>query len=144
MTDVQETLAPEPGQEGIDIAALQAEVVGLGQRVTTLTTQQERTQQALNARARELEIIAEMLREEAESRDWCDEYGTFVDKVNRACGRDVLQHCSRTYTVSVDLTIAIEASNEEAAREAARSLLRDWDGSDNEGLSYDIGRAERN
>lgn len=75
--------------------------------------------------ARALRVIGEMLREEAVSRDWCDDYGSFVAKVNGVVGREVLQYCAKEYAVQFNLTVTVEATNStDATQEATNELNR--------------------
>jgi hypothetical protein len=73
--------------------------------------QQTRFQNIANSHDRlrgDLELIANALREEALRRDWCSEYGDWIEGVNSSTSEEWLMHCTqtdtRTYTVEVTLT----------------------------------------
>lgn len=57
---------------------------------------------------RDIEIIAESLRDEAMNRDWCSEYGDWIERVNMRTSEVHLLHCSvteeRVYQVTVTVT----------------------------------------
>lgn len=76
-----------------------------------------------NKAARNLEIVAEELLSEAESRGWCSEYDQFVEKVNDRCGAEVLKPCARAYSVTFTVSVQVNARGEDAAEEEANSEL---------------------
>ena len=49
-------------------------------------------------------IVSELLLDEAQDRDWCEEYDTFVDSVNRRTKKMSLQNCQVEYEVTVQRT----------------------------------------
>ena len=65
----------------------------------------------------QLVTVGDMLLEEAEERDWCDEYNTFVDNVNSRAGADVLSRMEYDYSVCIGGTISVTARSADAARE---------------------------
>lgn len=80
--------------------------------------------QARNQFNRALTVVADLLHEEAVNRDWCSEYGEFVDKVNAAVGYPVLTHCVKDFTVSFLVTVTVEAAKSDIATETATADLR--------------------
>lgn len=60
----------------------------------------------INSLESDITTIGDMLLDEAEQREWCDEYDSFCRKVNQMVGRDLLMPCSREY--SVELTVRLE------------------------------------
>lgn len=72
---------------------------------------------------RNLEIIAEMLVEEARSRSWCSEYDEFAESVNDRCGEEVLLLCERAYEVTFSVTVTVDARGSDAASEDAESEI---------------------
>ena len=46
-------------------------------------------------------LVSDLLLEEAQDRDWCDEYDTFVDNVNKRTKKMSLQNCQIEYEVTV-------------------------------------------
>ena len=60
------------------------------------------------------ETIADALREEAISRDWCAEYEEFIERVNAElpAGYPRLQPCWRTYHVTFDVNLTEEQVTE--------------------------------
>jgi len=74
------------------------------------------TPDLIDARSRsELEsacaLVRERLREEAERREWCSEYGAFVDDINRSLGWELLAHC-RTTAQTVTATVTFQVGPE--------------------------------
>jgi hypothetical protein len=55
----------------------------------------------------DLEVIAEALRDEAESRGWCDEYNEFVDKVSEKTSGHHLIPLEQEYEVEVEVTATV-------------------------------------
>jgi len=53
----------------------------------------------------DLTTIAEAIREEAESRDWCDEYGTFVDRLNDRTHGTWLEHCMASAEITFHVRV---------------------------------------
>ncbi len=83
----------------------------------------------------DLEKVGAALLAEAVRRDWCDEYDTFIDRVNedlrssfRLSARPTLWAVEQSYTVTIRWQV--EANNEEAAADQARrdyNLIREGD-----------------
>jgi len=71
----------------------------------------------------QLSVVGEMLLNEAENRDWCSEYDTFVDKVNDRLGDEVLQRRARPWSVEFRVTITTTATDSDMATENAESML---------------------
>lgn len=72
--------------------------------------------------ARDIEVIGEALLEEAENRDWCNEYDEFVEGVNSRLGMELPER-EREFNVEVEatysLTVPVTARNADEARERA-------------------------
>ena len=94
MTDTN--IAPP---EVVDIPGLRAELAELRQRLAD-------AQRAVAWHTQDLERIAEAIREEAQNREWCTEYGEFVDRMNDRTHGTWLEHCVSstdvTYRVRVE------------------------------------------
>lgn len=73
----------------------------------------------------DIEAIGKALIEEANDRDWCEIYDTFVNMLNRSLTQP-LPLRTRMYRVSVPITIYVdvEAIDEGEARDAACSTFR--------------------
>jgi hypothetical protein len=99
--------------------AAQQNLTEANDRVRTLTVQNA-------ALSNDLRLIASALREEASSRQWCDEYGTFIDRLNTHTSQVWLQHCNETYTwtfiVRVDATVP--PGQAETIREEIRGAIQ--------------------
>lgn len=83
----------------------QRETEDLGRAVAQqLETAQERIGQLLN----DLTIIGESLRDEAMRREWCGDYGVWIDRINELTSEAWLQHClaneTRVYRVRIDIS----------------------------------------
>lgn len=61
----------------------------------------------------DLKIIADALLEEAQEREWCSEYDSYVDRVNARTSEPWLQRCARqwaaTFTVTVNFTAHVQS-----------------------------------
>jgi hypothetical protein len=75
----------------------------------------------------DLRMLADALRDEAISRGWCGEYGTFVDRVNSRMSEEWLQHCLETYEFTYQVRIRVEgrAGTSEEVNAELRSYLDD-------------------
>ena len=87
---------------------------------------------------KDLALIADCLLEEAISRDWCDEYGGFVDDVNGRTSEPWLRHCEFTYRLrySVQVDVTIHSNSALNVSEEIKSQLED--------LSLEEGSGEMN
>lgn len=66
----------------------------------------QRTREERDRLQRELATIADCLLDEAQSRDWCSEYDSFCERVNRLLGREVLAPCTREH--SAEFVVRLE------------------------------------
>lgn len=75
-------------------------------RIATLQGQLAEQRSRVELFEQGAEIIAQALLDEAVSRDWCSEYGTFVDEVNGKlpAGFPRLRPCEKSYRVSFNVT----------------------------------------
>lgn len=98
------------------VAAEQVNADQLAKQVMALTTdvQQLRGQ---------LRMIAEMLLEEANHRDFCGEYDDFVDNVNARIGSEVLLHRTREWLVTFTGSMSVEATTPDGARDSCQEQL---------------------
>lgn len=113
--------------------------------ITTSSGRNYYTQEELNNAKTAINILVEELRQdftkvaqellnEADSRDWCDAYNEFVDKINSETKHLKLKYLKKQYEVKVKLEetreqyvyVTIEASSSEDAME----LIDNWDYSD--------------
>jgi len=60
---------------------------------------------------RDIAIIGDSLREEALRRDWCSEYGDWIEGVNAQTSDQWLQHCTQTDTRSFVVEVTLTARN---------------------------------
>lgn len=86
----------------------------------------------------QLATIATMLLQEAIDRDFCSDYGDFVDRVNEAIGTVVLLHMNRDYDVHFSGTLTINANTYERASESATSQLAWMANHADNSMSWDI------
>lgn len=125
--------------EGSDaLARAEADKVVLAQQITDLeirnTTQRERiealvneltvarqdTQRANERHESDIEKIGEALIDEANSRGWCDEYDTFVNRLNSDLHVELPHRASEytvTYTYEVTVYQTVSARNSDEARD---------------------------
>ena len=68
---------------------------------------------ALTDARQDLRTVAAMLLEEAQTREWCDEYDRFVRKVNQRVGRTVLRGCERENAVRLDVRFTWQGESHE-------------------------------
>lgn len=128
-------------QEEYDKALLDKEVVIAGLR------------QLNNEMRIDADKIAGALRNEADDRNWCEQYNTFVDEVNEGTKHLKLEPLARNYELTVTvsrvqtqtITVSIDAINDDVARDEfysnaydyAESELRDNNWSDDD-VEYEI------
>lgn len=55
--------------------------------------------------------IDNALLEEAESREWCEDYSEWVDKVNSALGESLLTKPTQEITVEISLSVTVKANS---------------------------------
>lgn len=87
----------------------------------------ETQRQSVVSLRNDLTTIGGLLRQEAISRQWCDEYGTFVDKVNRATHGTWLEKCSQDFTVTVSVRFDITSQDADTAAEQVEEFMRNID-----------------
>jgi len=130
---------PDPNEQITDLVLQLTETQDRCERLSNLnaalTTKIESMQGALDAAAggrrlveADLRIVADMLREEAISRDWCGDYGTFVDQVNARTSLPWLEHCmeDRILTVSVTFSYACKHGFAEECTEGITGSIRSF------------------
>lgn len=141
-------IRPLVDEHAARIAELEAEVERLRTSYetasTNLTTTQEQWQNDLNA-------IGELMREEAENRDWCGEYEGVMGRINdNITGTisgafrnievtvDLRGTVSVPWTASLSVEVPYNEQNNDAVHAAVRAWLEDNDASD---LSPEVGGA---
>ena len=77
-----------------------------------LKVRYENLQEVHRKYSQDLDTIGTMLKEEAERRDWCNDYNEFVDEVNAATHYPHLESFSKDYSVEVVLTFSGSARSE--------------------------------
>lgn len=78
----------------------------------------------------DIELIGDMLREEAESRSWCEEYDSFIDHFNSKSKAAYIEPRSNDYQVDVEMeytirvkgTVYTSARNEDEAVDNVRDM----------------------
>ncbi|RPI04677.1 MAG: hypothetical protein EHM63_09820 [Actinobacteria bacterium] len=113
-----------------DRGTLSTELMARAARVNELSSQRD-------AFSRDIGIIADALREEAISRDWCSDYGVFVDGLNCQTSQPWLQHCmeDRVATFVVSFRYSVRHGRNDTVTEAFRESLRESGGYDMPGDS---------
>jgi len=107
-----------PGQPVIndfDRAELEGQVGALRRQ---LDEQVQRNQVLIN----DLRTMAGALRDEAISRDWCSQYGNFVDEWNAQMSMPWLEHCVVTRELVFQITVEIECRSVDDSNDAAAEL----------------------
>ena len=98
----------EAARLGDRITELQTALDAAGRSADRMAVRAGEQEALVTLRTRDLGIVANMLRDEAVRRDWCSDYGTFVDQVNGATDGEWLYHCTEervaSFTVSVTYT----------------------------------------
>ena len=121
-------------------ADMAAEIERLTKLLTYEKEQHAATKTDRNDIIADFSLVSDLLLEEAQDRDWCDEYDTFVDSVNKRTKKMALQNCQVEYEVTVQrvrtvydqVTVTVsgrrgmgEYDLQEAAFEEA-SMSYDW------------------
>lgn len=78
----------------------------------------------------DLKIIADALLEEAQERDWCGEYDTYVDRVNARTSQPWLKHCERWWTATFTVTVSFKAISQADGVEPISDHLQNFDDCD--------------
>jgi uncharacterized protein YciU (UPF0263 family) len=123
-----------------------ARITELENRVETLDRQRveasdlaARNSARIQTLTRDIEIIADELRSEAVARDWCSDYGNYVDNVNARTSQAWLKHCEFTYNMSFYVTVAVTlGGSSDDAVEDVRAQLENIGLSDGELDSIDV------
>lgn len=117
MSDVAEQLTPPPQESPPQVEALRVQITELQDQVT---------RQRVRADLAEghMQTIADALLEEAQARDWCDEYDRFCERVNRVIGRPVLTPYDRRWNITYSVTLTVSGTTPDAVRANAESALR--------------------
>lgn len=102
---------------------LQARVEELLRQVDRLRTENERLRS-------DIQIIATKLRDEAMNRQWCSEYGEFIDEVNDQTWGDWLEHCEFTRQASFRITVTYTVRDGSSRAEDIKCHLADFSGYD--------------
>ena len=91
---------------------------------------------------RQLDIVGQMLLEEAQRRDWCADYDHFATSVNDAAGAPILLRMARDFTVSFTGSFTINARGEDDAAEMAAQQLGRLESRSDYSMGWDIGEVE--
>lgn len=106
-------------------------------------TERVRTMQVeIDTLRRQLDIVGQMLLEEAQRRDWCSDYDRFATSVNEAAGAPILQRMARDFAVSFNGTLVINARSEDDAVELAAQQLGRLESRSDYGMTWDTGDVE--
>ena len=105
------------------IAELRTRIAGLRETNATLM---RRVEEARDLHRSDIATIGETLMDEADKREWCDEYDSIVQGLNRHLHVELpLRKREYTVTVNVQVVITVEATDEDDARSEARDIARD-------------------
>jgi len=111
------------------ITQYQQQVQSFQSRIATL--EQEARERRVQ-HERDILIVGDRLNQEAEDRDWCEDYDDIVDALNaRLTVKLPLRDRTETYTVTIRATMTatltysheVEASNADDAQDEARSYF---------------------
>lgn len=107
--------------ENDEVAELRAEVARLNTEVVNTHT----------AHQKDIEIIGARLLEEAESRDWCEDYDYIIGELNGGLTEKLAQrerNFSIDVRVSYSMSFSVRATSEEEAEEFIRAaqLMQTW------------------
>jgi hypothetical protein len=110
---------PEPAPESADRTAQHAAIVAMrGREAAALAqaqAQTERAERSEQAHQRLLNRVAELgqaLREEAESRDWCEEYDRFVENFSDLGLMPLEREQDVTFTVTISFSGSVTAPSD--------------------------------
>lgn len=102
MTSTTEAVAPaQPVLDNFSRAELEGQVANLRRQ---LTESERRHQTVVN----DIQMIATALRSEAMERDWCSQYGDFVEEWNGQMSVPWLEHCTHTRVLVFQVSVEIE------------------------------------
>lgn len=102
MTSTTEEVAPgQPVLNDFDRIELEG-------RVTNLRRLLSEAEQRHQAVVQDIHTIAARLRDEAIERDWCGQYGIFVDECNAQTSQPWLEHCMVTRTLVFQVSVEVE------------------------------------
>ena len=120
---------PDPNQQIVDLVRQITEL----QDAAEMTQRQLHILEADKTRlARDIGIITDAIREEAISRDWCSDYGAFVDTHNSRLSQPWFQHCTedRVAIFTVTFNYTCRHGHRDEVIEAFRQSLREHGGYD--------------
>lgn len=100
-----ELVLPEPNPDRYTMPDSMADMVAEIERLTKALAYEKEQHAATKADRDDIisdfAIVSDLLLEEAQDRDWCEEYDTFVDQVNKRTKKMSLQNCQVEYEVIV-------------------------------------------
>ncbi len=123
------------------IEAQKAEILDLQQKLNEYTRSLDFWKQRFGKAETDWNILSERLNEEANDRDWCEEYDTIVTELNGCFTVFELPTRVKSYDVSVTVTatyyttVTVEATSEDDAREQVDNMDTD-DISNDSGMSW--------
>lgn len=82
----------------------------------------ESMQRNITTLRKQISYINDALLEEATARDWCEEYGEWVDQVNSYLGEDVLTRPSREFSIDIQLSVTVKTHNGTSEDDIAEQL----------------------
>jgi hypothetical protein len=112
------TTTDQPQHSATPLDAWHERATQAEQQVVTLTDQ-------VRVLTADLQVIAASLRDEAYNRDWCGEYGNWIDNLNPQLSQPWMEHCSRTHTLTFSVTVSVDTRDLDNAVEMIRNELSD-------------------
>src|SRR5262245_21739090 len=112
-------LEAERDEQAVAASRAQEEAMNLRGVVEALQSQLDGCQRARERLAADCRVIATALREEAEEREWCDEYEGFITKVNPTLSQAWLQAPERNFTWTFVVSIEGRSRSDEKTVRAA-------------------------
>jgi capsid protein len=115
-------------------------------------------QQRLDSHIQDIKLISDALMEQAEDRDWCDQYDNFIEELNTRLSIE-LEERTKEYEVEIEVTqtrtqrvtVTIKARDEDQAREliddspedyyAEQITEYDWETDEEESNIIDVTKA---
>jgi hypothetical protein len=110
---------PEPRPDAGAVQAQDSDEIRLRNVVAALRRELDAARQRAERMEQRFNDVAEAIRDEAEARDWCDEYERFADEWNLPKRERVYDV---TVGVSVPAVIRVSTTSEEAAEQAVRDM----------------------
>lgn len=107
------------------IEALNREIASLKADVERVNNQSDSWRTVATNNATDFDAVGKALMEEAENRNWCNEYDEFVERVNSNLIRNALPVREQEYEVEIEVigslttttTVSVTATSQEAANE---------------------------